>query len=150
MQRVATVLLAAICTLAAACAALLPQLKTPELKVVGVNFLGGDALHQQLRLKIQVTNPNARNIAVRAIDYRVALAGADFAQGTSVEPFTVPASGQSEFDLNVATNLGAVLRVIGSHLGDNELEYRVSGRVHLAEGLLRDLPFSGHGQLALR
>ena len=141
--------LAAICALGTGCAALVPKLEAPELKVVGLNFLGGDRQHQKLRLRIQVTNPNTRQIAVRSIDYQVALAGADFAQGSSAEPFTVPASGQSEFDLDMNTDLGSLLRVLSAHLGDAALEYQVSGRVHLAEGLLREIPFKGHGQLAL-
>ena len=131
------------------CSALVPRIEAPQLKVVGLNFLDGDSQHQRLRLRIQVDNPNARQIAVRSIDYRVALADTDFAQGSSTEPFTVPASGQAEFNLDVAADLGSLLRVLAMHLTDSALDYRVSGRVHLAEGLLRDLPFTGHGQLAL-
>lgn len=140
----------AVGALSVGCGAFAPRLEAPQLKVVSVNFLSGDQRHQQLRLRIQVTNPNARQIAVRAIDYRLALAGADFAEGSSVAPFTVPASAQTEFDLNVDTDFGALLRVLGAHLGDATLEYRVTGRVHLAEGVLRELPFTGHGQIALR
>ena len=142
-------LLIAICGLSVGCSALVPHLKAPELKVVGMHYLGGDGHHQQLRLRIQVTNPNDRQIAVRSIDYQVALAGADFARGSSAEPFTVPASGQSDFDLNVRADVSALLRVLGAHLGDSALDYQVTGTVHLAEGLLRDIPFKGHGQLAL-
>ena len=117
-----TLALVAICGLSAACSALVPRLEAPQLKVVGLNFLGGDQQHQKLRLRIQVNNPNARQIAVRGIDYKVSLADTDF---------------------------GSLLRVLSAHLGDAALDYRVSGRVHLAEGLLRELPFSGNGLLAL-
>ena len=142
-------LLVAIGMLGGGCSALLPKLEPPQLKVVGLKLMGGDRQHQKLRLRLQVTNPNDRQIAVRSIDYQVALAGTDFAQGSSAEPFTVPASGQGEFDLDMNADLGALLRVLSAHLGDAALDYQVSGRVHLAEGLLRDLPFKGHGQLAL-
>ena len=138
-----------ICTLSVSCAALVPRLEAPQLKVVGLDFLGGDQQRQKMRLHIQVSNPNARQIAVRAIDYQIALAGSDFVQGSSVAPFTVPALGQGNFDLDVATDFGSLLRVLSTHLADAALEYRVSGRVHLAAGLLRELPFTGHGQLAL-
>jgi len=138
-----------IVALAPACSTLVPHLKAPELQVVGVSLMGGDSHHQQLQLRIHATNPNDRQIAVRSIDYQLALAGTDFAQGSSADPFTLPALGQTEFDLNVDTDLGALWRVLGSHLADPALDYRVSGTVHLAEGLLRDIPFTGHGQLAL-
>ena len=142
-------LLLALCLLGYGCSAFLPKLEPPQLEVVGLNFLGGDHQHQKLRLHLQVTNPNDRQIAVRSIDYQVALAGADFAQGSSAEPFTVPALGQGEFDLDINVDLGSLLRVLGAHLGDAALDYQVTGRVHLAEGLVRELPFKGHGQLAL-
>jgi LEA14-like dessication related protein len=136
--------------LGAGCAAFAPHLEAPQLQVVGVDFLSGDQVHQKLRLRIQVTNPNTRRIAVRGIDYRLELGGADFAEGSSAAPFIVPASGQGEFDLNVDADFVALLRVLGAHLGDAALDYRVTGRVHLAEGVLRELPFTGQGRLALR
>ena len=68
------VLLLALCALGAGCSSLVPQLKAPDLKVVALNFVGGDPRHQQLRLRIHVTNPNDRAIAVRVIDYQVMLA----------------------------------------------------------------------------
>jgi LEA14-like dessication related protein len=139
----------AIVALTAGCSTLVPHLKAPELKVVSVNLLAGDLRHQQLRVRLHATNPNDRQLAVRSIDYQIALAGADFAQGSSAEPFTLPALGETEFDLDVNTDLSALLRVLGAHLGDPALDYRVSGTVHLAEGLLREIPFTGHGQFAL-
>ena len=143
-------LLLALCILAPGCTSLAPHLKAPELQVVGLTFLGGDNRHQQLRLRVQVTNPNDRQIAVRAIDYKVALAGSHFADGSSDEPFTLPALGQTEFNLNVNADLAALINVVGAHLNDTALDYEATGTLHLAEGLLRDIPFKGHGQLPLR
>jgi LEA14-like dessication related protein len=143
------VLLLALCALLPGCSALVPHLKAPELKVVGVNIGGGDVRHQQLQLRIQVTNPNDRQIAVNSIDYQVQLAGEHFVDGSTAEPFTVPASGQTEFNLNANADLGTLVRVLGKHLGDAALDYQVTGTAHLAEGLLRDIPFKSHGQLSL-
>ena len=146
----AACLLVAMCLLVEACSALVPKLEPPKFKVVGLKLMGGDRQHQQLRLRLQVTNPNDRQIAVRSIDYQVALAGADFAQGSSAEAFTLPALGQTDFDLDMNADLNALVRVLGAHLGASSLDYEVSGHVHLAEGLVREFPFKGHGQLALR
>ena len=128
----------------------LTHLKAPDLKVVGVGFLGGDGHHQNLQLLIHVDNPNDRQISVRAIDYQLALAGTHIAEGSSAEPFTVPALGQSEFTLNVNSDLGTLLKVVGAHLNDPTVEYQVTGTLHLAEGMLREIPFKGHGQVPLR
>lgn len=144
------VLLLAWCALGAGCSSLVPQLKAPDLKVVALNFVGGDPRHQQLRLRIHVTNPNDRAIAVRVIDYKVMLADTPFADGSSDAPFTVPASGETDFDLNVNADLESLVRVVGAHLGQPSLDYQVSGTLHLAEGLIREIPFKGHGQLPLR
>ena len=46
--------------------------------------------------------------------------------------------------------VGAGERLLRDVLGEREVAYRVSGTVHFAEGLLRVLPFSSGGQLALR
>ena len=142
-------LLAVFCLLGSGCSALLPKLEAPKFQVVGLKMLGGDQKHQQIRLRLQVTNPNDRQIAVKSIDYQLTVAGSDFAQGSSAESFTVPALGQSEFDLDMVADFGTLLRVMSAHLGDAALEYQVNGHVHLAEGLVRDFPFKGHGQLAL-
>jgi LEA14-like dessication related protein len=142
--------LAAMCLLFVGCSSLVPKLEAPKFKVVGLKLMGGDRQHQQLRLRLQVTNPNDRQVAVRSIDYQVALAGTDFAQGNSAEAFTLPALGQTEFDLDMNADLNALVRVLGAHLGASSLDYEVSGHVHLAEGLVREFPFKGHGQLALR
>jgi LEA14-like dessication related protein len=146
----AGVLLAAcLCTLAG-CEALLPRLEAPTLKIDSVNFTGGDLRHQQLRLHVLADNPNARPLAVRSIDYDVALGGTPLAHGSSDAPFTLPASGSGAFDLNVDTDVGAMLRIVADHLGEPTLDYRVTGHVHLEAGLLREIPFTGHGQISLR
>ena len=146
----ARLLAALACALLPACSTLAPKLEPPRLEVTGVNFIGGDIAHQQIGLKVHVTNPNARSIAVRRIDYGIALAGADFAHGTTAAPFTVPASGATDFDLELTADMVTALKVLGQHLGDRDVPYRVTGTLHLAEGVLRALPFASSGSLPLR
>ncbi len=141
-------LLLAIAAFGAGCSSL-TKLKAPDLKVVGVSFMGGDGHHQQLQLRIHVDNPNDRQIAVQTIDYQLALAGAHVADGSSAEPFTVPPLGQTEFKLNVNADLNMLIKVVGAHLNDPTVEYQATGTLHLAEGMIREIPFKGHGQVAL-
>ena len=148
-QRHAASLLAALLMLAA-CASLAPKLEAPRLEVVGVRFVGGDLAQQRIGLKIHASNPNARALAVQRIDYGIALAGSEFARGTTAAPFTLPASGETDFELQLTADMRTALKMLGTHLGEREGAYRVSGTVHFAEGLLRVLPFSSGGQLALR
>jgi len=143
-----TLALAAL--LLAACATIAPQLEPPRLEVTGVGFAGGDLARQQIRLTLHVTNPNARAIAVRRIDYGIALADTDFARGTTSAPFTVPASGATDFELQLTADMLTALKVLGRHLGERSVPYRVTGTVHLAAGVLRALPFASNGSLPLR
>ena len=63
--------------------------------------------------------------------------------------FIVPALGSKEFDVDVSANAAAaLLRVLGSH--EKVTDYRVVGKVHLAKGVLRNVPFEHKGQLTLR
>jgi len=142
-------MLSAAVMLAIGCTSL-SHLQAPKLQVVGVNYVGGDGHHQQLMLNVHVTNPNNRSIAVRSINYELALAGTHVAQGESGEPFSVPALGESDFKLGVDADLNSLLRVIGAHYNDPAVDYEVSGTLHLAEGVLREFPFKSHGQVPLR
>ena len=145
----ATALLANLLLLPA-CATLAPKLEAPQFEVAEVRFVGGDIAHQQLGLKIHVRNPNARSLAVQRIDYGIALAGSEFARGTTAAPFTLPAAGETDFDLRLTADMLTALKVLGAHLGEREIPYRVTGTAYFAEGVLRVLPFSSGGSLPLR
>lgn len=145
----AAALLATILLLGA-CAALAPRLEAPRFEVAQVRFIGGDLAHPQLVVVVHASNPNARALAVQRIDYGIALAGSEFARGTTATPFTLPASGASDFELRLTADMLTALQVLGAHLGEGDIPYRVTGRVYFAEGLLRVLPFSSGGSLPLR
>ena len=132
------------------CAALAPQLESPHLEVISVRFIAGDLAHQQIGLKLHVRNPNPRALAVQRIDYGIELAGSEFARGTTAAPFTLPAAGATDLDLTLTADMLAALKVLGTHLGERDIAYRVTGTVHFAHGVLRVLPFSSGGSLALR
>jgi LEA14-like dessication related protein len=139
----------ALLALLAACTSL-SRLDAPQLSIVGIRLLGAQQNLQQFVLTIQVNNPNMRQIAVRGIDYRVALAGEDFANGSTAAPFTVPALGEAQFDLNVTADIDKAIRLATQGLLVGDLPYRVSGRVRLTQGALRTLPFTSSGTLSLR
>jgi LEA14-like dessication related protein len=146
----AAALLAGTLLLAASgCAALLPRYETPRLEVAGVQLLGGDLRRQHLRVHVLVDNPNPRELAVRNVSYELELGGTPLAQGQNSQPFVVPARGHGEFDLEVDADFAEALRIVGAHLREGQVEYRVTGRVQLTSGWLRELPFAGRGQLPL-
>ncbi len=142
------VALLGVALLAAGCATM--RLEPPQLQVVEVGLVGASLMQQQLRVRMRVQNPNDVELPVRGISYEVLLAGERFAAGESERNFVVPALGETEFNLDVTANAAAaLLRVLGDRSGRNP-EYRLVGRVHLARGVLRTIPFEHRGELPLR
>lgn len=149
MRCVTGVALGLACSLLVACAAMLPKLEPPQLTVTRVTIGGGNLQQQQLHLTLHVVNPNARAIAVRGIDCNLELQGQTFASGATDESFTVPASGETDFGLNVSANLANALGALLGGLGHNTVDYRLYGEVHLSGGLVRNIPFDQHGRVRL-
>jgi LEA14-like dessication related protein len=147
-MRIRVLAAAAALALLAACSVL--RLEPPRLQVMEVSLLRGDLLRQQLRVKMRVHNPNDVELPVRGITYEVQLAGETFANGESSRDFLVPALGSSEFDLDVTANAAAaVLRMLGSR-EQGDPAYRVLGKVRLAKGMIKTIPFDHSGTLKLR
>jgi LEA14-like dessication related protein len=142
-------MVACLALLAGGCT-LVPKFREPHLEVIDVQLLRGDLLQQELRVRMNVRNPNDRALAVRSIQYEVQLAGRKFAHGESERNFTVPANGETQFDVSVTANAAAaVLRLLGGG-GRDAIEYRINGKVALASGLVRNIPFDQKGEFRLR
>jgi len=135
--------------LVGACAALVPKLEPPQLSVMRVELVGGNLQQQQVHLTLHVVNPNARAIDVRSIDCNLELSGEAFAAGSTEAAFTLPASGETDFGLNVTAHLDAALAALLSGLGHRTVDYRMYGEVHLSSGLMRNFPFEQKGRVKL-
>jgi LEA14-like dessication related protein len=141
--------LATIGAALAGCASMLPKLQPPQLAVTAVQIGGGNIQQQQIRLTFHATNPNDRAIAIRRIDCNLELQGTAFAQGTTDAAFTLPALGETDFDVNVTANLNDVLGALAGGFGHHTVDYRVYGQVHLQSGVVRTIPFDQKGRVRL-
>ncbi len=138
-----------------ACSAFAPKLETPRLSVVNVEMLDGTLWEQRLKVRMRVQNPNDRALPIKGLSYTLEVADQDFARGLTDASFTVPAMGEAEFDMNVTANMAtALVKLLGQRDGDDSLAerlpYRIVGKVSLAEGVLRTIPFEERGELRLR
>ena len=148
---VRAVLAYALVLLLGACSAWWTRLETPRLSIVNLELLQGSAWEQSLRVRMRVQNPNDRALPVRGLKYTLELAGTELAQGVSNQSFTVPAFGESEFDMIVRASVAqAVLYLLSQKGQRDELDYRLVGRISLADGLLRSLSFEQGGTLKLK
>jgi LEA14-like dessication related protein len=142
-------LMVALLAALAGCASMLPKLAAPTLVVTRVVVGGGNLQQQQVRLTFHATNPNNRAIPIRRIECNLELEGTAFAQGATDVPFTLPASGETDFDLNVTANLNTVLGALAGGLGHHTVDYRVYGQVHLQGGMVRTIAFDQKGRVRL-
>jgi LEA14-like dessication related protein len=141
--------LAALGVALGGCASMLPKLEPPTLVITAVAIGGGNLQQQQIRLTFHATNPNNRAIPIRRIECNLELAGSPFAQGATDAPFTLPALGESDFNLNVTANMNSVLAALAGGFGRHAIDYRVYGQVHLQGGLVRNIPFDQKGSVKL-
>jgi LEA14-like dessication related protein len=140
------------CALLCACA-LRPHLEPPRLSVSEVDVQASDLWRQRLRVKVHVENPNDRTLAVKDLEYTLEVEGQELASGTNASSFTVPARGETDFDMNVTTNLAATLLTLlarGPDALGQPVAYRLTGKLTLSEGLLRSIPFDEHGSFKLQ
>jgi len=144
-------LAAGMLCLLGACSSLVPKLEAPELSIVRVDVVKADLFEQQLRVRMSVQNPNDRSLSVRGITYEMEVAGQPFAHGESEKNFEVPALGSSEFDVSVTANAAdALLRLLSGGKRLDAIEYRMVGKVSLATGMIRSIPFEKKGEFKLR
>jgi len=136
--------------LASGCASTL-KLEAPHLSVISMNVQSADIFSQRMLVRMRVMNPNARELPIKGITYRIEVGGAEFAQGLTDTPFLVPAMGEAEFDVQVTANLASALsQFLGRKGSRDTLDYRLVGSVALSSGFLRRIPFDERGSVNLK
>ena len=127
------------------CSLFVPKLEAPHLSVVSVEFQKGALWQQKLRVRMHVDNPNDRVLPIKGITYTLDVNGQELAHGESAAAFIVPALGEAEFDMNMTANMAGTIISLLSHGTDSNVEYHLTGRISLSQGLLRSIPFDQHG-----
>ena len=145
----------ALCAASALCVpgcVLAPKFTTPTLTVASVQLEGGDILEQHLKVRVHVANPNDRRLPIKAVVYTLEVEGQPFASGESAASFVVPALGETEFDMNVTTNMAGILMrlLMGGSDARANVSYHLTGKVSLSEGWLESIPFDQRGTFRLQ
>ena len=132
------------------CALFVPKLETPRLAIVDIQVVKANFLEQRLRVRMRVDNPNDRSLPIQGLSYTVYLSGQEFASGASDASFVVPALGTAEFNMDVTANAAGALFAVFSKPRGQGVDYRMKGRVELAHGWLRSIPFEQAGTFMVR
>ena len=110
-----------------------------------------DIFNQQFVVKLNVENPNDRELPITGIDYKLFLEGDSFAEGVSKKPFTVPAQGDTDFDMTVRTNfVSGAGRLLSRLNGRDQVNYVVEGKVLTDISMLKKIPFQETGTVNLK
>ena len=149
VRRVAILLLLSVPWFAGC--AMLPKLEAPKLSVVSLKLQGGDIFSQRVLVRMRVFNPNTRELPIEGLTYSIEVNDAELGNGGTGAPFTVPAMGETEFDMQITTNLaGALTKLLTRRNSSEALDYRLRGSVNLSGGFLRRIPFDERGSVKLK
>jgi LEA14-like dessication related protein len=130
--------------------AVLPKLEAPKLSVVSLKLQGGDIFSQRVLVRMRVFNPNTRELPIEGLTYTIDVNDAELGNGGTAAPFTVPAMGEAEFDMQITANLAGALAKLLSRRDSSTLDYRLRGNVNLSSGFLRRIPFDERGSVKLK
>ena len=103
---------------------------------------------QTLQLSLQVDNPNAQTLRVRAGEARLYVQGRQIATGLLDQPVTLPAYGSAVVQVPVTGNFLAVVSDLPGLMQKNGLPYTVEGYLVMAPWDLR-VPIHVSGNLTL-
>jgi LEA14-like dessication related protein len=134
--------------LASSCSTLPKDLKPPKFEVVKIEMQSSDMFAQRFKIRLNVENPNAIELPIKSLDYKLFLMGDSFGEGLSEEPFVLPANGEAQFDMLLTTNFVSSLGRLVNRVGSRKLqdiEYEIAGNVALQKGFVRKLPFNYKG-----
>jgi len=124
----------AVALLATGCASTGVIVERPSVTLSNVAVTEVDLGGQTFVLDFDVVNPNRFPLPIRSIAYGVELEGLRLASGETQSAFTVPAGGESHFEITVDVDL---MRTAP------QLMFVVR------EGMYRDIPYALEGRFAI-
>jgi LEA14-like dessication related protein len=128
-----------------------PKLAVPKLALVTVAMTSADIFNQQFLVRVNVQNPNDRELPITGIDYKLFLEGDSFSEGVSNKPFTVPAQGDIDFDMVVRTNfVSGAARLMSRLNGRDQVQYVVEGKILTDISMMKKIPFQETGTVNLK
>jgi LEA14-like dessication related protein len=104
--------LAAVLALLGACASMGLDFDDPEVELVGLRPVAGNAMEARFVVSLRIVNPNPIPLEVDGMAYEVSIRGSKLLSGVSNEGLNIPAYGESTADLEVAAGMLGSLSLI--------------------------------------
>lgn len=133
-----------------ACSSLPGKPEPPRVNLVGLQLVSMELFEQRYQVRLRIKNPNAYELPIHGIDFRLDINGQAFADGVSNRSVTVPAYGEEVIALEVSSNLIQVFRQLQSLEQSRSpgFEYRINGTIAVGDSGQR-LPFDYSGDMQL-
>lgn len=129
------------------CASMGTRLEPPDVTLVRIEPLPSTAFEQRFEIEVRIVNPNDVPLSGDGIDITIELNGKRLTRALSPDAFTIPRLGDDTVRLTGTTTLLDLFRQAVSLPADGRLDYRLVGRVSLADSL-GWLRFTREGSLA--
>lgn len=126
-----------LCVFLCACAGFQPGLEPPEIKLVSLTPLAADGFQQRFAVGLTVTNPNARDLVLQGMSYRIGIAGHDIFSGVANQLPVLTSYAETPVTVEVSASLMNVLALIGdlSRQTPDELTYQLSAKLDVGSFL---------------
>ena len=141
------------------CAGLGKPLRSPDIRLAGLNVENADLFETVLQLNLRVINGNDIPLEIKGIECELEINGKSVASGVSGTSVIIPAFGSNLVTITVyssafsiaTTFIRLMQREMQNSSGTVDISYGLKGRIHLAGGALLPptLPFKASGNLLL-
>ena len=141
MNRPLRILLFAALFALAGCAGLstLSEMAAPEVDVTGVKLLGTNLTGADVLVQFRVDNPNAVDLVLDGIGYRLRLNGEPLLTGQHDRQVTIAASGRTAVELPVTIKFEDLYRVARTLQGRKDPEYILDADLRFAVPVLGEV-----------
>jgi len=123
---------------------------SPKVTVADFRVLNMGILEQNYVLQLRIKNPNSFSLPIAGLNYKFDINDQEFANGTSNEAITIPATGEKLLNLKFTSNLMSIVEkwTDWATLFEHNFKYRISGGINLVTGVA-PLPFEYKGEIPL-
>lgn len=138
----------AVTVLVSGCASVMSKPVKPTIELVSVKPLNINLSEQRLRFALKITNPNAFDLPIEAVDFVARFNGADVANGKSNQAVTVPANDAAIMSLDVTAGLERLTDTLSTLLQGKalNLDYELTGAVKV-DNWPKPIPFDVTGAM---
>ena len=127
----------ALCVgLMAGCSTMRPGFITPSVNITSFKPLPSEGIAPKFEISLRVVNPNATQLSLRGMSYKVALNNFDVVDGAANELPVVPAYGEAEFKVVAAVGVFEGIRFVSDLMQHSKGQVAYSLKAKLDVGAL--------------